>query len=131
MVSITITQSLSFRCIERSEFMSIGRLRSRDIIVDSPSSTISESSSIDMDRSDSGSLIVRKLSDENLTNLERVSVLGFTTPLSTKHKYDDYQFVTINGYLLALRWFFSVAGTEYCHTYFWIGKDLAWMQGWR
>jgi hypothetical protein len=24
-----------------------------------------------------------------------------------------------------------VAGSEYCHTYFWIAKDLAWMQGWR
>ena len=40
------------------------------------------------------------------------SVLGFSTPLS-------------------LGWFFSVIGTEYCHTYFWIFKDLAWMQGLR
>ena len=32
---------------------------------------------------------------------------------------------------IAIGWFFSVAGTEYCHTYFWIAKDLAWMQGWR
>ena len=28
-------------------------------------------------------------------------------------------------------WCFSVIGAEYCHTYFWILKDLAWTQGWR
>jgi hypothetical protein len=32
---------------------------------------------------------------------------------------------------LSWRWFVSVVGTEYCHTYFWIAKDLAWMQGLR
>lgn len=42
----------------------------------------------------------------------RKSVAGFTMPLSW-------------------RWFVSVVGTEYCHTYFWIAKDLAWMQGLR
>lgn len=42
----------------------------------------------------------------------RTSSLGFTAPLSW-------------------RWFVSVVGTEYCHTYFWIAKDLAWMQGLR
>lgn len=28
-------------------------------------------------------------------------------------------------------WCFSVIGSEYCHMYFWILKDLAWTQGWR
>lgn len=32
---------------------------------------------------------------------------------------------------LTIKWFVSVVGTEYCHTYFWIAKDLAWMQGLR
>jgi hypothetical protein len=38
-------------------------------------------------------------------------VYGFSTPLS-------------------LSWFTSSVGAEHCHTYFWIIKDLAWMQGW-
>eukprot|EP01031_Cornospumella_fuschlensis_P023144 gene23144-28127_t len=42
----------------------------------------------------------------------RPSYYGFTNPLK-------------------LQWFFSVIGAEYCHTYFWIAKDLAWMQSWR
>lgn len=42
----------------------------------------------------------------------RQSICGFTNPLT-------------------VRWFFSVIGSEYCHTYFWIAKDLAWMQSWR
>lgn len=53
-------------------------------------------------------------SDENLTNHHystRYSVLGFTTPL------------TIN-------WFYSIIGAEYCHIYFWLIKDLSWMQSW-
>jgi hypothetical protein len=32
---------------------------------------------------------------------------------------------------LTLSWFISVFGVEHCHTYFWITKDLAWMQGLR
>ncbi len=32
---------------------------------------------------------------------------------------------------LTLRWFFSIIGSEYCHIYFWIVKDLAWVQNWR
>ena len=40
------------------------------------------------------------------------------------------------GYLglaepFSIDWCFSVIGAEYCHTYFWILKDLAWTQGWR
>jgi len=31
----------------------------------------------------------------------------------------------------SIDWCFSVIGAEYCHTYFWILKDLAWTQGWR
>eukprot|EP01038_Epipyxis_sp_PR26KG_P007643 gene7643-10403_t len=31
---------------------------------------------------------------------------------------------------LTCSWFFSVIGAEYSHAYFWIFKDLAWMQGW-
>jgi hypothetical protein len=55
---------------------------------------------------------IRKvLSDEWHFNT-RNSILGFTNPLSAN-------------------WFFSVIGSEYCHTYFWIAKDLAWMQSWR
>jgi hypothetical protein len=29
-----------------------------------------------------------------------------------------------------MEWFYSIEGAEHCHTYFWIGKDLAWMQIW-
>jgi hypothetical protein len=51
-------------------------------------------------------------SDENLARSSHPhSVLGFTTPLTVK-------------------WFFSVVGAEYCHIYFWLLKDLAWMQSW-
>ncbi len=32
---------------------------------------------------------------------------------------------------LTVRWFFSIIGSEYCHIYFWIIKDLAWVQNWR
>jgi len=103
-----------------------------------------------MERSDSGGL-VRKMSDENLEVLEKISVLGFTTPLSTNMLlcysmpcccfctlllYDCHVVVFVPycymiALCIAIGWFFSVAGTEYCHTYFWIAKDLAWMQGWR
>jgi hypothetical protein len=48
--------------------------------------------------------------DSDLSNGRRKMVWGFASPLS-------------------LKWFISVVGTEYCHTYFWIAKDLAWMQG--
>lgn len=48
----------------------------------------------------------------DMAHSRRKSVLGFSTPLT-------------------LGWFVSVIGTEYCHTYFWIAKDLAWMQGLR
>lgn len=44
--------------------------------------------------------------------IRRKAVFGFSSPLTFK-------------------WFVSVVGTEYCHTYFWIAKDLAWMQGHR
>lgn len=40
------------------------------------------------------------------------SVCGFTNPLT-------------------VRWFLSIVGSEYCHIYFWIIKDLCWMQSWR
>lgn len=55
---------------------------------------------------------IRKIPSDEAIGSRRESVLGFTNPL------------TIN-------WFFSVVGVEYCHTYFWIAKDLAWMQSWR
>ena len=45
------------------------------------SSVIESFNNSDMDRSDSGTL-VRKMSDENLKNAEKHTVLGFTTPLS-------------------------------------------------
>ena len=32
------------------------------------------------------------------------------------------------AYPLQISWFFSICGAEYCHTYFWIAKDLFWMQ---
>lgn len=32
---------------------------------------------------------------------------------------------------LTIHWFFSIIGSEYCHIYFWIIKDLAWTQNWR
>jgi hypothetical protein len=62
---------------------------------------------------DEESIPFRKIpSDDNLNNIaEEYSVLGFSTPLS-------------------IEWFFSVVGTEYCHIYFWLLKDLAWMQSW-
>jgi len=46
------------------------------------------------------------------TIIRRKTVAGFSGPVTFK-------------------WFISVMGTEYCHTYFWIAKDLAWMQGHR
>lgn len=54
--------------------------------------------------------IRRVLSDDSLP--QRPTIWGFTNPLTVS-------------------WFFSVIGSEYCHTYFWIAKDLAWMQSWR
>lgn len=35
------------------------------------------------------------------------------------------------NYPCTVEWFFSVVGCEYCHTYFWICKDLAWTQDWK
>jgi hypothetical protein len=31
---------------------------------------------------------------------------------------------------LRLSWFISVVGADYCLIYFWIAKDLSWMQAW-
>lgn len=55
---------------------------------------------------------IRKIPSDEALGRHRESIFGFTNPLT-------------------IDWFFSVVGVEYCHTYFWIAKDLAWMQSWR
>jgi hypothetical protein len=62
---------------------------------------------------DENAIPFRKIpSDDNLSRYStRYSVIGFTTPLTVK-------------------WLYSVVGSEYCHIYFWLCKDLSWMQSW-
>jgi hypothetical protein len=43
---------------------------------------------------------------------EEFGILGFSEPFT-------------------FSWCFSVIGSEYVHTYFWVAKDLSWTQGWR
>ena len=62
-------------------------------------------------RSRNEASLKKVLSEGNLI-VDGVSIAGFTNALSVE-------------------WFTSVVGSEYCHTYFWIAKDIAWMQGWR
>lgn len=51
-------------------------------------------------------------SDDNVTDpfAEEFGILGFCEPFT-------------------FSWCFSVIGSEYVHTYFWIAKDLSWTQG--
>ena len=44
---------------------------------------------------------------------------------------DEIQSVWGFTYPWSADWCLSVIGSEYCHSYFWIAKDLAWTQGWR
>jgi hypothetical protein len=64
------------------------------------------------------------------------------TPMHTteivvvSEKEREYLNQVDEGYLgfthpFSFAWFFSIAGAEYCHTYFWTCKDLAWTQEWR
>ena len=62
--------------------------------------------------------------DQAINNVSKVS-----GPYKTEEEEDE-------GYLgfsqpFSIDWCFSVIGSEYCHTYLWIAKDLAWTQGWR
>jgi hypothetical protein len=54
----------------------------------------------------------RELRERHPGIMEEVGILGFTFPIT-------------------IEWYFSPTGAEYCHTYFWICKDLAWTQEWR
>lgn len=58
------------------------------------------------------SSIDRKNAGKTDSTIEEEGYMGFSQPWSVD-------------------WCFSVIGSEYCHTYFWILKDLAWTQGWR
>ncbi len=66
----------------------------------------------DEDEQDADLLGERPERPSNAPLGRKKSVAGFTFPLSW-------------------RWLISVVGAEYCHTYFWIAKDLMWMQGLR
>ena len=48
-------------------------------------------------------------------------------------RLDDNKIFHVYGFSqpLTATWFFGVVGAEYSHTYFWIAKDLFWMQGQR
>jgi hypothetical protein len=67
---------------------------------------------IDLAREEDGLLPRQNDTDTHDSADRRRSFAGFTNPLT-------------------LSWFVSVFGVEHCHTYFWIFKDLAWMQGLR
>lgn len=54
--------------------------------------------------------LVKNPSSSDSKTTTRVSIWGFSTALSSQ-------------------WFFSVVGSEHFHTYWWIAKDLCWMQG--
>lgn len=105
-------------------------LHCEPIICDRSVELTSSESMDSCESSSSTATIIRKMSDANLSQI-RNSVLGFSTPLSKDFlSYFNCSWWPTLLYA-AVGWFLSVNGTEYCHTYFWIAKDLAWMQGWR
>ena len=67
---------------------------------------------------------------------ERESLLSSSRSVNSKEKSSnnlDHNQKSIWGFTfpITIEWYFSPTGAEYCHTYFWIFKDLAWTQGWK
>lgn len=69
----------------------------------------------------SDSVVSQEITNEN----ESVDLLTSNITILSK-PYSYWGFSTP----LQLCWFLSITGTEYCHAYFWIIADLAWMQIW-
>ena len=58
------------------------------------------------------------------------NIMGKTDAPKYIYDFDEVAILGIN-FPFTIDWLFSVAGSEYVHSYFWICKDLAWTQEWR